>query len=200
MPHQYLPSELQLVTDDLKALVRDGFLKKERVSLYEGWLSDDRAMSYVTIPFSLQKIALLPLIEDVLMVFIEFAEKKGILLHLKVPTEDLYCTADETLVRLFFFRLFGKLLQEAQPDNTVEIYLSEGNEKCLAEVVLQNKKQTNVQADDYFKKHRITPANDPGSSEKIFQVFSKMTEDMKGELQYQFSREGPGYFRLKLPL
>ncbi|MDE3251810.1 MAG: hypothetical protein KGO92_03320 [Bacteroidota bacterium] len=199
MPHQYSRSELQLVVDELKAFIRDGFLADEVLSFYEDWLSDDRAMNPVTIRFNLQKIALLPVIENGLMAFLEYAEKKGIHLQLKAPTEELYCTADEAWVRLFFFRLFEKLLQKAPSEATIEIFLSEGDEKCLVEVLLPNKKQRPLPTDDYFKKHRITPVSETDSSEKIFPVFSGMMEDMKGELQYKFSREGPDYFRLKLP-
>jgi hypothetical protein len=200
MPNQYSRSELELISDELEAFVRNGFLKKEALSFYEDWLSGESENNFFATHCSLQKIALLPVIEKGLMVFIESAEKKGVHLYLKAPTDELYCTADETILRLLFFRLFEKLLEEALSDTTIEIYLSEGNENCLVEVVLQNKKQTHIQRDDYFKKHRITPANDTDPSEKSFSVFSKLMDDIDGDLQYQFNREGPDYFRLKLPL
>lgn len=200
MPNQYARSELQWIVDELGAFVRNGFLIKEELSYYEKWLSDDMDTNLFTIHFSLQKIALLPFIEKGLMAYIELAEKSGIHLHLKAPTEDLYCTVDETVVRHIFLRLFTKLLQETPAGTIIEIYVTEGIENCLVEVVSQHKRPTVPQPADYFKKYRITPANELDSSDNTFPVFSKIMEDMNGDLQYRFSRKGPDYFRLKLPL
>lgn len=200
MPHQYLRSELQLVLEDIKSLIRGGFSMEEGLPFYENWLSGKEEANNFSILLSIKKMAILPVIEKGLMEFIEVAEKKGVRFHLNVPPEDLYCTADQTIVSQLFYRLFEKMLQEVSSETTTEIYVSDGNDKCLVEVVFQNKKQAHSQTDNYFKIHRITPTRETEHSENLFTVFSKMIEDMDGELQYQFNREGPDYFRLKLPL
>ncbi len=78
MAHQYPRSERQLVLEDLEALIRDGCLPGDRLSLFEHWLPDAGNPAHFSIPFFVTKIPVRPLIENGLLGLMDAAETKGL--------------------------------------------------------------------------------------------------------------------------
>ncbi len=200
MPHQYLRSELELAAEDLEAQINKGFIKKEGLSLYRDMLNNHEAITSGLLRFSLTGLDILSIIENILLGLMDAADEKAIHFQLNVLPEQLYCMGDPTITGQMLGRLFMQMLDHADKASTPDIHVSDNDGKCLVEVISQNKNHNFCEAENYFKKHRITPGNETDPSEQLLRVFSKMAEDMGGELRYRFRTHGLAYFRLKLLL
>ena len=202
MPHFFNQYNISIITDDLRIFLNAGKGAIDKLDYFSTILTDIETAGSIELTYCYENIDIISEVENAVVQQLEFAAKRELNIQLNFSPAALMVYADRLFLQQIFFRLLSDLLEAGEKGSVISVYVTDSDGKCIIEVINQNEISGKMEADAYFKKHRITNALQTPSapSGDVLTEYKKIIEDMGGELSYPLAKDALNYFRLKFAI
>lgn len=201
MPNHYTQPSLNILIRDLRTLT--GQAVNDKLIYLDTKLSDVDKTGSVYFEYRYEDFDIILEIETIAISKMTEAENKAVSLQLHLSQSPVIVQLDRIFLQQILFKLLSQLVEGIQNGSVISIHVTDSDGKCMVEGINNSVVAEEQIAEDYFKKYRITNSlpNHAASGEDDLLVYKKITEDMGGELIYNFTKKsGKNYFRLKFVL
>ena len=202
MPHFFNQYNISIITDDLRIFLNAGKGAIDKLDYFSTILTDIETAGSIELTYCYENIDIISEVENAVVQQLEFAAKRELNIQLNFSPAALMVYADRLFLQQIFFRLLSDLFEASEKGSVISVYVTDSDGKCIIEVINQNEISGKMEADAYFKKHRITNALQTPSapSGDVLTEYKKIIEDMGGELSYPLAKDALNYFRLKFAI
>ena len=202
MPHFFNQYNISIITDDLRIFLNAGKGAIDKLDYFSTILTDIETAGSIELTYCYENIDIVSEVENAVVQQLEFAAKRELNIQLNFSPAALMVYADRLFLQQIFFRLLSDLLEASEKGSVISVYVTDSDGKCIIEVINQNEISGKMEADAYFKKHRITNAFQAPSAQSgdVLTEYKKIIEDMGGELNYPLAKDALNYFRLKFAI
>jgi len=201
MPHHYTQSSVNILVSDLKALT--GPAVNDKLIYLDTKLTDLDKAGSINLEYRYEDFDIIAEIEMITISKMAEAENKAVSLQLYLSPSPVIVHLDRVFLQQILYKLLSQLLVSVQNGSVISIHITDCDGKCMVEGINHSAIVEEQITEDYFKKYRITnsPQNPVASVEDTLSVYKQITEDMGGELIYNFTNKSEkSYFRLKFIL
>jgi K+-sensing histidine kinase KdpD len=203
MPHLFNQRDIDNIKADLKIFLTVVKGPIDKLDYFTTILPELKRSGKIELEYRLAQIDMVTEVENAVIRQLEEAEQKEISIQLYLSPASFIIQTDKLFFQQVFFRLFSTMLEMMERKSGISVYVTDSDGKCLIEVIGQHKtsKPSSANADDYFKKHRITNALTQNiQQDVVLPVYKNLFEDLNGKLQYSFTKDGANYFRMKFAI
>ena len=202
MPHFFNQYNISIITDDLRIFLNAGKGAIDKLDYFSTILTNIETAGSIELTYCYENIDIVSEVENAVVQQLEFAAKRELNIQLNFSPAALMVYADRLFLQQIFFRLLSDLFEASEKGSVISVYVTDSDGKCIIEVINQNEISGKMEADAYFKKHRITNAFQAPSAQSgdVLTEYKKIIEDMGGELSYPFAKDALNYFRLKFAI
>jgi K+-sensing histidine kinase KdpD len=199
MPRLFNRSEINMITEDLKAFLSAAKGPIDKLDYFTGKAPHLERYGALELEYRFEQIDIIPEVENAVIRQVEEAEQKGTGIQLHLSAASLVVNTDRLFFQQIFFRLFSTLLEANEKKAIVSVYVTDSDGKCIIEAISQPEGSPVKGSEDYFKKYRITNVYQAISAQEdaLLSVYKLLLEEMGGELFYAFAKGKSNYFRLK---
>jgi K+-sensing histidine kinase KdpD len=199
MPRLFNRSEINMITEDLKAFLSAAKGPIDKLDYFTGKATHLERYGALELEYRFEQIDIIPEVENAVIRQVEEAEQKGTGIQLHLSAASLVVNTDRLFFQQIFFRLFSTLLEANEKKAIVSVYVTDSDGKCIIEAISQPEGSPVKGSEDYFKKYRITNVYQAISAQEdaLLSVYKLLLEEMGGELFYAFAKGKSNYFRLK---
>ena len=201
MPHHYTQPSVNILVSDLRALT--GPAVNDKLIYLDTKLTDIDNAGSIYFEYCYEDFDIVAEIEMITISKMAEAENKAVNLQLHLSPSPVIVHLDRIFLQQILFKVLSQLLVSVEDGSVISIHITDCDGKCMVEGINRSAIVEEQITEDYFKKYRITnsPQNPVASVEDTLSVYKQITEDMGGELLYNFTNKSEkSYFRLKFIL
>ena len=198
MPHHYAQPSVNILISDLRALT--GPAVNDKLIYLDTKLTDIDNAGLIYFEYCYEDFDIIAEIEMITISKMVEAENKAVSLQLYLSPWLVIVHLDRVFLQQILSKLLSQLLESVQNGSVISIHITDCDGKCMVEGINRSAIAEAQITEDYFKKYRINNSlqNHVASVEDTLSVYKQITEDMGGELIYNFTNKSEkNYFRLK---